>query len=62
MKLKPCPFCGSDAIIVEVEGKSYPYKVQCLNDDCACKTDNFTKCEGAIKSWNKRVGEEDGRQ
>ena len=59
MKIMPCPFCGSDAIIVEVEEKPYPYRVQCLDSNCACRTDNFTKYEGAIRSWNKRVGEED---
>jgi len=59
MILKPCPFCDGDAIIIEVEEKSYPYRVQCLNSKCSCRTDNFTNYEGAIKSWNRRVGEED---
>ena len=58
--LKPCPFCGGDAMIVKVEGSSYPYSVQCIDIDCSCRTDNFKKYEDAIKSWNKRVGEQNG--
>ena len=59
MKVKQCPFCGGDAIVVKVEGRPYPYRVQCFDSICACRTDNFTNYEGAIKSWNKRVGEEE---
>ena len=59
MKLKPCPFCGGDAIVVKVEERPYPYRVQCFDSICACRTDNFKDYEGAIESWNRRVGEEE---
>ena len=63
-KLKSCPFCGCNAVLVKHPYATYfPYYVRC---------DNFAKCaavgvatvscktpEEAIKIWNHRPGEED---
>ena len=48
--LKPCPFCGSERLVVH-EGK-YAW-VNCLN----CETDGPVKQLGeeAIEAWNRRA-------
>ena len=60
--LKPCPFCGSSSAVFVREDKPFPYCVQCLNDDCSCRTDNYKIYRFAIKVWNRRVDDEDNRQ
>lgn len=56
--LKPCPFCGSDAVVFEREDDEFPYRVQCINDDCSCRTDDFVVYKSAINTWNRRVQDE----
>ena len=61
--LKPCPFCGGEADILEhqFEGFSPTYGVTCL--DCNCETYQFFDTEDeAIAAWNRRAkeGENDG--
>ena len=50
-ELKPCPFCGGNAILAEINGTD-DYYVVC-EVCCAC-TDFYPK-EKAIKAWNSRV-------
>lgn len=61
MKIKPCPFCGGDAVVFEIKGKDFPFRVQCTNSWCACRTDNYNDYARAIEGWNARV-EQDGEQ
>lgn len=66
-ELKPCPFCGSDYIVI---GNPYPtqfytepsgmpqeektlFWVRCNN--CFAKTANYDKYETAIEAWNRRA-------
>ena len=56
--LKPCPFCGSSSAVFVREDKPFLYSVQCLNDDCSCRTDNYKAYRFAIETWNSRVGDE----
>lgn len=55
MKLKPCPFCGSEA---KIFGKViYDYSVVCQSNDLDCNA-RIPFCrnkEHAIESWNKRI-------
>lgn len=55
--LKPCPFCGGYAFVFVKEKADYPYRVQCGDEKCSCRTDNYTMPEGAIEAWNRRVTE-----
>lgn len=70
MELKPCPFCGAEAVIVINENPrlSRPSKngychVACYNCDTMMGYDTdyggqFDTEEEAIESWNHRVGVE----
>jgi len=52
-KLKPCPFCGSEAKFCETS----VFWVRCSNDTCGAETangDSGTKQEAA-EIWNRRV-------
>ena len=57
IKLKPCPFCGSEVYIEDlgVEKGDHYYMIQCTNEDCDAAT-----CFGEknkkdfIKAWNTR--------
>lgn len=51
-KLKPCPFCGSDAIAWD---RLYPH-VRCSNHECEVAIFRYT-IEEAIEIWNRRVKE-----
>lgn len=62
-ELKPCPFCGGKAYIVEVESHTHmigsamiSYNggafVEC--SDCTCAISADTKAE-AIEAWNRRA-------
>lgn len=50
--LKPCPFCGADAIAWD---KLYPH-VRCSNHECEVAIFRYT-LEEAIEKWNRRVKE-----
>lgn len=61
IKLKPCPFCGGKAKIVEDEwygsnGRSISYTVRCDNISCDMEssTGYVDDEERAIKKWNTR--------
>lgn len=56
-ELKPCPFCGGQALLDEWCGS---FKIRCSNDDCDIKPDTYSdsvKSE-VIRLWNKRAGEQ----
>jgi Lar family restriction alleviation protein len=61
--LLPCPFCGSDAAVVESNDRFY---VACNGDDCfTCVGEAhdiwgepahiFTSEEAAVEAWNRRA-------
>ena len=55
-KLKPCPFCGGEAVVHYMAG-GLPLGVRCLR--CGTLTLSYTTDgdvtpEGAIKAWNNR--------
>jgi Lar family restriction alleviation protein len=64
-KLKPCPFCGGDAVLYNQSSKytdRNSYLVNCSN--CSCRTREFAYYEikarreteqKAIEAWNRRV-------
>ena len=59
MKLKPCPFCGSDAVLKTfVVGENEWFYVTC----CACKAEinnPMPIAEEAVNRWNRR--DDDGK-
>ena len=59
-ELKPCPFCGGEAIVKTIEVLMCPtYYVRCGNLGCREMASTVicrTKDE-AIKIWNRRVTE-----
>lgn len=52
-ELKPCPFCGGKAILVEFEYSKETF-VRCENRCCEQCIIHQTKAE-AIEAWNRRV-------
>lgn len=48
-KLKPCPFCGSQAQIRKINDKHYA--VTCVKN---CVVTKITTKEKVIEIWNKR--------
>lgn len=53
-RLKPCPFCGSDAEMRH--GHSHHY-ARCTNQDCLVRTRRFSDVTDAIRAWNRRAEE-----
>lgn len=56
-ELKPCPFCGGRAVLVQVNRKNY---VIC--DDCGAKSFEYSQHDDyfdarAIRAWNRRANE-----
>jgi Lar family restriction alleviation protein len=57
-ELKPCPFCGSNAELVDRVGPKFLLKgafVQCRNKACATAQLITDTCEEAIAIWNSRA-------
>ena len=54
--LKPCPFCGSDAVYRQKAGR---WQVHCINV-CA-GTRIYNDKERPKFDWNRRVSEGDGK-
>ncbi|MBQ1959760.1 MAG: Lar family restriction alleviation protein [Firmicutes bacterium] len=59
-KLKPCPFCGGEAVIsvdtdaiTDTEGRVWAYTAVC--NKCAASSGLTFTVEKAIEVWNKRV-------
>lgn len=72
-ELKPCPFCGSEAVIKAVN-KSYGFTIwcQCKDGNCTARTagyctdtnnednslENIENCKNkAVKAWNRRAND-----
>jgi hypothetical protein len=55
-KLKPCPFCGSNPEIRQVEDDRF--ELACENLCCAYFGDCFETYDDALLFWNTRKGEE----
>lgn len=53
MEIKPCPCCGSGAMLWNKDRKILSYFVQC--DACGLKTEPRARKESAIDIWNSRV-------
>lgn len=51
-KLKPCPFCGGEAILAE-NANSEELLVECCN--CYAHTGLYCSEQEAIDAWNRRV-------
>lgn len=53
MELKPCPFCGGDALLVHYT--IAPCRVVC--EECGCGTHWFANEESdmAVAAWNRRA-------
>lgn len=61
-KLKPCPFCGSVADIVEDISGRKAYHVACRNSKCFMGMGLPIWCKSeieAVKAWNRRAENED---
>lgn len=54
-ELKPCPFCGGEAELVEVKWEEW-FWVYCKR--CSAETDAFASKEKAIGAWNRRIDNE----
>lgn len=58
-ELKPCPFCGGEAIIEQDEDWYWEWTVSCRNEDCVCyEGRSYETEEEAVAVWNRRGGEE----
>lgn len=63
IKLKPCPFCGGEAILLTcsrlyiLEQNKGRRAVFCVNDDCGAVMYGSTQRE-AIDAWNRRTNNE----
>lgn len=59
-ELKPCPFCGGEAVIRVLRGKLYIDPIHKKN--CISKPDTWLESEKPIwkqiKAWNRRDGNE----
>lgn len=51
-ELKPCPFCGGEAKIIENNHYTDIHSVMCKN--CFSETDRYHTQEEAMAQWNKR--------
>lgn len=52
-ELKPCPFCGSAAVLSDSDGESF---ASCINKNCEADGGLvFGDREEAVKRWNRRV-------
>ncbi|MDE2104449.1 MAG: Lar family restriction alleviation protein, partial [Patescibacteria group bacterium] len=65
-ELKPCPFCGSAAIVRPEEEEGCGFYVCCSSPDCFCcigegydrsamPEHSFAAREDAIAAWNRRA-------
>lgn len=70
-ELKPCPFCGGEAVIKAVN-KNYGFTIWCQCQKCGAKTegycpntnnedatiDNIENCKNrALEQWNRRAND-----
>ena len=62
-KIKPCPFCGSEAdfFSYEIKNKIFAFSIVCSTIGCVCGDEDFPasvfSCEeAAAEAWNTRDG------
>lgn len=57
IKLDPCPFCGSEAILEEIDSRGKTdYYVRCSNTSECCIEQGYSfNLEEAVEAWNKRT-------
>lgn len=54
-ELKPCPFCGREVKLTNIDPNDTYYMIECQNEDC-----NAATCFGEVgkeqikKRWNRR--------
>jgi Lar family restriction alleviation protein len=53
IELKPCPFCGGEAIIADAYG---PYAIVSCKS-CPCAVEVYGSMKYAVETWNRRVGD-----
>lgn len=63
-KLKPCPFCGSEAEIQDLNDglcyrRKYRYRVKCQKCPCSFAFTFFKTKESAVDAWNTRTPKND---
>lgn len=59
LKIKPCPFCGSEAEIINFNSEYGTVTIGCTNEDCDITMGKGFFCEeSAIEHWNRRHIEE----
>lgn len=60
-ELKPCPFCGSDNVMVDetfVDAQNDPYmEYEVICFDCENRTKPCDTAQDAIARWNRRADE-----
>ena len=57
-KLKPCPFCGGEAEIIEHEYVGAPNTYGCICMKCNSQSYQFFEQPNkAIEAWNRRVND-----
>ena len=58
-EIKPCPFCGGEAMIVSdwsVGSQKEMYTVECTNDECTATINKMKETQDeVIKIWNRRA-------
>ena len=57
MKMKPCPFCGSEDVELHGAGPEGPQWIAC--DDCDASGPVAHSKEAALTVWNDRPQEKD---
>ena len=58
-KLKPCPFCGGEAILEIFRGLKHPsYCIYCSK--CGIETLPSKGKKGIINAWNRRANNDEG--
>lgn len=55
-KLKRCPFCGGEAVVMDLGPVGSRYYVACSRCRVAQEKLYYQKCD-AVRAWNKRTGE-----
>lgn len=54
-ELKPCPFCGGEATLLQTFGADRPYHILCW---CGGRVGWFVTDQEAVDAWNRRTTDE----
>jgi Lar family restriction alleviation protein len=55
MMLKPCPFCGSDELMLSSDLGETQWMIRCSH--CNVRTSCFSDKNDAAEIWNRRIAE-----